>query len=308
MADPDGREAMHHLGQHWDEVVAAELPSVAGLDPALPETIRRLHTLDARDAEPDPAAAFVRRAARDLLPGHRAGPVRPAALEARTLIAPNGRSPASGSRRAARAVRFPRGWPGAEVASLVVILVTLVTGFAAYRAAPPPASRNPSASVGLRGAAATADPVVSFDECSVAPRAGFLYMLGDSTPATDPIPLRPPAAGEPTEAPTRTPPEGSVDQPEIGSRGAGGEFVPLDWLPAGPAADSEVVTGIVTTRRDMTACRFYDRAQRGCDDARYVALLSDDYLRRALAYGGVPGVPTSFFYWNPLVSYPPIVD
>jgi len=236
------------LRRAWDDLAASDARPPDGCDPALLETVRRLHLLDRGESAPSASAGFIRRLEAELMQGATLpSTVRPTAGAPSPLDGRLPRLEPAGGRP--RLDRQSTGRFGA-LAAAAVVLLTLATAFAAYRLLPPvdgggtttqraaPAA-EPRAAEGLPTAA----------ECRIAPAPiGRMFPVG--TPSTEPL-------------------------NQAGSDSAASAPIPLDDLPSGPPAARETVDAIAATLRERNACR------SARDLARQAALHTEDYWRRA---------------------------
>ena len=197
---------------YWDAVVGGPPPETDGDAPVLAAEVRRLHALDGAFA-PDPV--FLRRLGEELMSQPRIAPEPMVSAVARPWPSPNGRASADRPRW----TRLPmpsarRWWPMGEIATVAMFVVTLVTGFAAYRLATPanvgaPASRAAAVELFVSaGGDFEAESLVPLDPESLADRPGEAIELktsgwgmtisADGSTMVGQLP-RDPRSGPPTE-------------------------------------------------------------------------------------------------------------
>ena len=253
---PDDREAIDDLDRYLDRLVGGRpfLPEGEGLDPDLAEASRQFHALDARDHVPNPNPAFRRRLQEDLM--HRAAisfSNRPLADVPGASTTANGRPRGLPLRPGHNPGGRSRRWsPLPWLATAAVVLLTLASGFAAYRLAPssPNDDRTFFAGPGAT-VEAPAGAVPGSEECRVAPVLLDRWAL-TGTPSVPPAVPLPPG-------------------PYEGSPGVSEDGLPAD---RGRPADAAAVAGVAAAVRELVACLNAD------DPARITALFTDDYWRR----------------------------
>lgn len=241
----DDRNEAHDLAldAYWEGVLHGERVSPSHLGPTFTATVRRLH---ARDATPGPDAAFVRRLWSDLMQTTALG--EQALIPSHATPSLNGHAPRlAASVPTPEPVRMPRTRPFAAFATAAILLLTLVSGYGAYRLATPGTGGVPPALMGSQGGTPIADA------CTMPPRSRPVPSSGTPAASLDSVfRVRATTAGA------------MFDQ-----------IIHIDELPAGAAAGEAPIDGIRTTLAQVAPCHLPGNA------ARWIALFSDDFFRRS---------------------------
>jgi len=261
---PDEHERhASRLARHWD-ALAGDAPDSAAepmgddLDPALAETIHRLHVLAAAPAPAGSRERVWQRLHDTSIVGGVADSV-PDVAPLGLVTAPNGRTPvAPFPSQPQPAERARRSWRVAELATAAVVALAILSGFLATRLAPSNADDDPPANAGI-AATPTATPAAPGAEaCLVAPRT--MEEIRELAARATPVVV-------PTAAARRGGREWAITDPD-------------GTVPAGIPADAATVAGVRATLHEVTACA------NAWNLMRVYALYSDNYLQAPFAARG----------------------
>ena len=122
------------VNRYWDEVVGGGRSEIDGVAPALGAEVRRLHALDGAFA---PEPAFLGRLQEELMGRSLAAPGLASTAIPHPRTSPDGRTSARRARWARRPLPARGWWPVGQAATVALLLVTMLTGYAAYRVAAP---------------------------------------------------------------------------------------------------------------------------------------------------------------------------
>lgn len=239
------------LTGYWDDLAqdgAADFRDY-GVAPPLADAVRRFRALG---GGPAPDEAFVRRLEETLM----RAPSAPLSVAPRSPTPELGPAPRSAAVRGSRAASRPADRRGvwSDLATAAVLLLTLISGFAAFRTLGPPDGEDaPTASLGqsARPAPTPGPGAIEFaprtplpEECRVAPRELSSVLAVVGTP-------RPGETATPAPLPTAVPP---------------GSGLAVD--------EGAIILAVGKTINDVFACN------NAGDRPRLFALFTEDGLRR----------------------------